>query len=53
MRVSNETASLIERDAGLAGGGEGTPRWAIAGFVAVGFAAAAFFTRRARRRPTH
>lgn len=52
MRVSNETASLIERDAGLAGGGQGTPRWALAGFVAAGLAAAALVARRARRRPT-
>lgn len=53
MRVSNETASLIERDAGLTVGGEGTPRWALAGAVAVGLAAAAFVARRARRRPMH
>lgn len=52
MRVSNETASLIERDAGLTGGGGGTSRWAFAGFAAAGLAAAAFAARRARRRPT-
>jgi hypothetical protein len=51
MRVSNETASLIERDAGLAGDGGGTSRWAFAGAAAVGLAAAAFVARRARRRP--
>jgi hypothetical protein len=51
MRVSGETASLIERDAGLAGGGGGTPRWAVAGAVAVGLAAAALAAKRARRRP--
>jgi hypothetical protein len=52
MRVSDETASLIERDAGLAGGGDGTPRWALAGAVAAGLAAAALAARRGvRRRP--
>lgn len=53
MRVSGETATLIERDAGLAGSGGGTPRWALAGAVAAGLAAAAFAARRARRRPMH
>ena len=52
MRVSNESASLIEQDAGLSGGGEGTSRWALAGFVAVGLVAAASVARRVRRRPT-
>lgn len=51
MRVSGKTATLIERDAGLAGGGEGTPGWALAGVVAAGLAAAALVARRARRRP--
>jgi hypothetical protein len=51
MRVSNETASMLERDAGLAGSGGGTPRWALAGAVAAGLAAAALAARRARRRP--
>jgi len=52
MRVSDETASLIERDAGLARGGEGTPRWALASAVAAGLAAAALAaSRRVRRRP--
>ena len=51
MQVSNETASLIERDAGLAAGGEGNSRWALAGFVAVGLVAAASVARRVRRRP--
>ena len=50
MRVSDETASLIERDAGLAGGGEGTSRWALAGFFAAGLAAVAVLARRGRRR---
>jgi hypothetical protein len=52
MRVNDETASMIERDAGLAGGADGTPRWALAGAVAAGLAAAALAARRARRRPT-
>ena len=52
MRVSNETASLIERDAGLAGTEGGTSRWAFAGFAAAGLAAAAFAAKRVRRRPT-
>ncbi|MBA2568532.1 MAG: hypothetical protein H0V11_04210 [Actinobacteria bacterium] len=51
VRVSRDVASMIERDAGLAGGGGGTPRWALAGAVALGLAAAAFAARRARRRP--
>jgi hypothetical protein len=50
MRVSRETASLIERDAGLAGGGEGTPRWAFAGFLTAGLVVAAFVARRVRAR---
>lgn len=50
MRVSNETASLIERDAGLGGGAEGTSRWALAGVFAAGLAAVGFAARRARRR---
>ena len=50
MRVSNETASLIERDAGLAAGGEGTPRWAFAGFLTAGLVIAAFAARRVRAR---
>jgi hypothetical protein len=51
MRVSSETATLIERDAGLAGSGGGTSRWALAGFFAAGLAAVGFAARRARRRP--
>jgi hypothetical protein len=53
MRVNSETASLIERDAGLAGSGGGTPRWALAGAVAAVLAAVGLAARRARRRPTH
>ncbi len=52
MRVSNESASLIEQDAGLSGGAEGTSRWTLVGFVAVGLVAAASVARRVRRRPT-
>ena len=50
LRVSGSTASMIERDAGLAGSGEGTSRWAFAGFLAAGLAAAAFVARRVRAR---
>ena len=38
---------MIERDAGLAGSGEGTSRWAFARFLAAGLAAAALVARRA------
>ncbi|MBA2567982.1 MAG: hypothetical protein H0V11_01410 [Actinobacteria bacterium] len=51
MRVSGQTASMIERDAGLAGSGGGTPRWAFVGAVAAALAAATLAARRARRRP--
>ena len=53
MRVSNETASLIERDAGLAGGGEGTSRWALRRLCSPPASPPPrFVARRVRRRPT-
>jgi len=50
MRVGGSTASMIERDAGLVGSGEGTSRWALAGFLAAGLAGAALAARRVRAR---
>ena len=49
-KVDGETAKLIERDAGLGGGGSGDARWALAGALVAALAAGAIAARRRARR---